>query len=211
MATVSSTGLVTGVAAGSAAITVRTQDGGFTATCQVTVNSTGGGCSNPVTISIPFVQNGAGDYCWFTSTAIAYISSWNLAELTINGVDFTNVWSNNLPAAQNGGWTIHYVGNYSWSHFEAPQAKEAVVKTDISENYIDIYPNPFSESVNVGIANPEMVRRLVVIDQLGRKVIEYNHSAIEYFMELGNDLEAGIYIIQVFDQNEVQSFTILKN
>ena len=56
-----------------------------------------------------------------------------------------------------------------------------------------------------------MVRRLVVIDQLGRKVIEYNHSAIENFMELGQDLEAGIYIIQVFDRSDIQTFTISKN
>jgi parallel beta-helix repeat protein len=38
-ATVSTTGLVTAVAAGSATITVTTQDGGFTATCAVTVST----------------------------------------------------------------------------------------------------------------------------------------------------------------------------
>lgn len=38
-ATVSSTGLVTGVAAGTATITARTQDGGYTATCSVTVEN----------------------------------------------------------------------------------------------------------------------------------------------------------------------------
>ena len=40
-ATVSSTGLVTAVAAGSATITVTTEDGGFTDTCAVTVNPAG--------------------------------------------------------------------------------------------------------------------------------------------------------------------------
>jgi uncharacterized protein YjdB len=39
VATVSNTGLVTAVAAGSATITVRTSDGGYTATCSVTVNA----------------------------------------------------------------------------------------------------------------------------------------------------------------------------
>jgi len=39
VATVSSTGLVTGVSAGTATITVTTADGGFTATCAVTVSS----------------------------------------------------------------------------------------------------------------------------------------------------------------------------
>ena len=46
-ATVSSTGLVTGVAAGTATITVTTTDGGKTATCTVTVTS-GGGDPTPV-------------------------------------------------------------------------------------------------------------------------------------------------------------------
>lgn len=39
VATVSNTGLVTGIAAGTAAITVTTNDGGFTATCEVTVGN----------------------------------------------------------------------------------------------------------------------------------------------------------------------------
>ena len=39
VATVSSTGLVTAVAAGNAAITATTQDGSFTATCQITVSA----------------------------------------------------------------------------------------------------------------------------------------------------------------------------
>jgi len=41
VATVSSTGLITAVGAGTATITVTTADGGFTATCTVTVTSTG--------------------------------------------------------------------------------------------------------------------------------------------------------------------------
>lgn len=40
VATVNASGLVTGVAAGSATITVRTNNGGFTATCAITVTST---------------------------------------------------------------------------------------------------------------------------------------------------------------------------
>lgn len=47
IATVSSTGLVTGVAAGSTVITVTTADGGFTATSNITVTSTGGGLPSP--------------------------------------------------------------------------------------------------------------------------------------------------------------------
>ncbi len=44
IATVSNTGLVTAVAEGNATITVTTQDGGFLASCEVTVNSAPAGC-----------------------------------------------------------------------------------------------------------------------------------------------------------------------
>lgn len=76
-------------------------------------------CENPVSITLPFIYEGPGQYCWVTTTEIAYINSWVLNELTINGVDYTNTWSNSLPAAENGQWVIYYDGSYDWSHFEA--------------------------------------------------------------------------------------------
>lgn len=78
-------------------------------------------CDNPVAVTIPFTKDGAGDFCWSTTREPSYINSWNLAELTINGVDFTNSWSNHMPPVENGKWIIHYVGNHAWSHFEIPE------------------------------------------------------------------------------------------
>jgi len=54
VATVNSSGLVTAVAAGSATITVTTQDGGKTATCAVTVTSSGGGTQGTMTAGTNF-------------------------------------------------------------------------------------------------------------------------------------------------------------
>lgn len=51
VATVSSTGLVTSVAAGSATITVTTTDGSFTATCDITVEAGPGTADNPYTVA----------------------------------------------------------------------------------------------------------------------------------------------------------------
>ncbi|MBN2117752.1 MAG: carbohydrate binding domain-containing protein, partial [Anaerolineales bacterium] len=80
-----------------------------------------GACS-PVdaTITVPFTKDGAGTFCWQTSNLGSYINSWNLASLTVNGVDFTNRWvgSGSYPPAINGYWYISYRGNYPWSHFE---------------------------------------------------------------------------------------------
>jgi hypothetical protein len=72
------------------------------------------------TIGVPFTYDGSGTFCWQASSLGTYINSWNLASLTINGVDFTNryVFTSSLPAKINGYWYISYTGSYPWSHFE---------------------------------------------------------------------------------------------
>jgi hypothetical protein len=70
---------------------------------------------------VPFVKDGAGDFTYLTSgSPINYINSWNLQLLTVNGVDYTNVYksASQLPAPINGAYTFHYVSNYAWSHLE---------------------------------------------------------------------------------------------
>jgi hypothetical protein len=94
----------------------------FTPTRTATLTPTGTiGCS-PVTASItaPFIQDGSGTFCWQSTNLGAYVNSWNLASLTINGVNFTNLYvaAANYPAKTNGFWYISYTGNFAWSHFE---------------------------------------------------------------------------------------------
>jgi len=83
----------------------------------------GPGACSPVdaTITAPFNHDGAGTFCWQTSNLGNYVNSWNMAGLTINGVDFTNKYvpSSSYPAKINGFWYVSYTGNFPWSHFEA--------------------------------------------------------------------------------------------
>lgn len=120
VATVSATGVVSGVAAGTATITARTADGGFTATSAIMV--TGGGnttaCANPTPVTLKFVKEGVGDFCYVTSGNISFINSWNMQLIEVNGVALTNVWSNSMPARINGNYYIHYVSTVPWSHLE---------------------------------------------------------------------------------------------
>ncbi|HSA99572.1 MAG TPA: hypothetical protein VLE49_02900 [Anaerolineales bacterium] len=82
----------------------------------------GGSTCSPVnaTISAPFTKDGAGTFCWQSSNLGSVVNSWNVTQLTINGVDFTNkyVGAGSYPAKINGYWYIKYTGNYAWSHFE---------------------------------------------------------------------------------------------
>jgi len=122
VASVSSSGLVSTVANGTATITATTRDGGYTATCTVTVtgidDSTTAPCDSPAAASLPLTIDGAGDFCRVTSGDISYINSWNTELVEINGVDYTNTWSNRMPVRIDGNYTIHYVGQYPWSHLE---------------------------------------------------------------------------------------------
>ena len=82
----------------------------------------GSGACSPVTstIAAPFAFDGAGTFCWQTSNLGSFVNSWNLASLTINGVDFSNRWaaSSSYPPQINGFWYVRYTGNFPWSHFE---------------------------------------------------------------------------------------------
>ncbi len=78
-------------------------------------------CSPATSQSLPFTYNGSGQHCWVFGAAPAYINSWNLALLEVNGVDFTNKWASaaQLPPAISGQYYVQYDGNWTWSHFEA--------------------------------------------------------------------------------------------
>jgi len=120
IAMVNSSGVVTGVATGSATITATTQSGSFTASSAITVTTAPTTpCANPVAITLSFAKDGIGEFCWQTAGTINYVNSWNLQLLEINGVNYTNRWSNSMPAKINGMYYIHYVGTFPWSHFEA--------------------------------------------------------------------------------------------
>ena len=82
--------------------------------------SSGSTCTPTSSITAPFTFDGAGTFCWQTSSLGSYINSWNLASLTINGVNIPNVYtaSGSYPAKIGGFWYISYTGNFAWSHFE---------------------------------------------------------------------------------------------
>ena len=80
-----------------------------------------GVCSPATPVSAPFSKDGAGSVCWQVNNISSHISSWNLVALTVNGVDFTNLWVpvENLPPKINGYWYIYYNSSVAWGHFEA--------------------------------------------------------------------------------------------
>ncbi len=175
-------------------------------------DTTVGPCENPLSISIPFTQNGVGEFCFVTATEMAYVNSWNMERVEINGVDFTNIWSNNLPAAIDGQWFIYYKGNYDWSHFEAPGAKNTDQEgfADLGTS-VELYPNPFTSFIHVVIENPGVIRKIEVMDNLGRIVAVLDKSKITQQIEFGDGLAKGVYFIKVNASSGSQTFIVYKN
>ncbi len=84
--------------------------------------TTGGACS-PVTstITAPFTFDGAGTFCWQSNNLGGFINSWNTTNVTLNGVNVTNVYvaSGSYPPQIGGYWYVSYNSTVAWGHFEA--------------------------------------------------------------------------------------------
>jgi hypothetical protein len=111
IATVSAAGLVTAKAPGTAVITVRTDEGGFTTACAVTVAGAG-------SISVGFTDLGAGAFSQESfviaksgspaSQTIALAGTWATVEWRVDGVPQGNGASLTINAADYavGGHTL---------------------------------------------------------------------------------------------------------
>jgi hypothetical protein len=93
-----------------------------TRTATPLTNTPIGPACSPVssTITAPFTFDGAGTFCWQASSLGAYINSWNTANVTINGVNITNLYtaSASYPAKISGFWYIRYSSTGSFGHLE---------------------------------------------------------------------------------------------
>jgi hypothetical protein len=108
---------------GPTATRTRTPTAGPSLTPTRTPTSGGGGTCSPVdaTIAAPFTKDGTGTLCWKSSNLGAYINSWNMTSVTINGVNITNLYvaSGSYPAQIGGFWYITYSTTNAAGHFEA--------------------------------------------------------------------------------------------
>lgn len=160
-----------------------------------------GSCNNPTAVTLPFQKDGIGEYCYVITGNISYINSWNLSLLEINGVDFTNKWSNNLPPRIDGKYYVHYVAPYGWSHFEA-NGTESGARTKAAANMPKltsaIYPNPVTHRYfTLRVSDPEIMNVMVTLTDMSgrvvlRKITKPNETiSVPYF------IPTGIYNVEV--------------
>lgn len=109
-------------------------------------------CENPSLQSLPFTQDGSGEYCWEITGSISYINSWNMDLVEINGVDYTNTWSNSFPPRIDGSYFFHYVGSFPWSHLEINGSSSARIDGQLpsfSQVELKAFPNPASDFITI--------------------------------------------------------------
>jgi glucuronoarabinoxylan endo-1,4-beta-xylanase len=160
-------------------------------------------CENPEAISVPYSHDGEGEFCLVTSDDIAYVNSWNMEQVEINGADYTNTWSDNLPAKIDGSYYIYYQGLYSWSHLEVTTLKSAKWD-DAAGTEISFYPNPYSEKLIILLDKPEFVQGLSIVDQAGRTVYSFSQSEISARIELDKGFEPGVYLLRMVTNNSIK-------
>ncbi|NME71894.1 PKD domain-containing protein [Flammeovirga aprica] len=162
-------------------------------------------CANPTPISVPFVQNGAGDFCWVATESFPIINSWNVELLEINGVDFTNKYSQDIPPAINGEWVIRYVGLFGWSHFhiEAP-ANAVATQTQVQTQELQtVYPNPFTTSVTVDLKGTN-ASKVELIDESGQLLSTYSGEDLNSDeLKINVDAPGTQFFVRIYSGNEI--------
>lgn len=160
-----------------------------------------GNCANPTIISLPFTKEGTGEFCYVITGNITYINSWNLSKLEINGVDFTNTWSNNMPARVNGNYYVHYIGAYDWSHFEVTGTQAAATV---------IYPNPVTQNTfALRIADKQITDVIVTLTDMSGKVVLRKVVKANETVTVPNGIRTGIYSVDVSTKTKKISNTKL--
>ena len=207
MSTTSTTGSITIALKNSAGTVLQT------ITENVNVSSAGQLNTVPLNFSVP-----AGNGYRLVVTAVTGISNL-IRESTTN---FTYPYT--LPAVcsiisayTSGASSAYYYYFYNWQVSAFCESARTMVTATVDSNClstsetdkkdaIKVYPNPFSEVVNIN--KPELVKSIRVSDVSGKLIRTFNQA--ESVLRL-NDLSAGMYILQLdMKDGSEQTIKIIK-
>src|SRR5665647_3720558 len=90
-------------------------------------------------------------------------------------------------------------------------AKDATTATPVlKDNALELYPNPFTTTLNLRINNPDDIDRVTVFDMMGRQVETVGHSAVNSSLALGSSLKPNMYIVQITGKDWTKTFKVIK-
>jgi hypothetical protein len=158
--------------------------------------------------SLPFAKDGAGEFCYVISGNISYVNSWNMSLVQINGVDYTNKWSNSMPARVNGNYYVRYVAQYPWSHFEATGtnslARQLIEESITGEKGVaKIYPNPVTQrTFTIQVADPTIKNATVTLTDLYGKTVFKKEVNINTPLRISSTIATGIYNVTIVTRDK---------
>ena len=144
-------------------------------------------------------------YHWNITNELGFINAANEDSSTINISWGGEVGVDTICVYEEDEWGCLSEADCMKVNVQAPVSIEEVDKINLN-----IYPNPFSNETSVIFSNPERSNvDLKLIDSRGRVVREYcqirdNHIVIER-----ENLERGLYYIQVELNNQIQRKTVV--
>jgi len=186
-----------------------TLSSGISVTAGFTQTPNQGNCSNPTVVSLPFKKDSAGEFCYVISGNISYVNSWNMGTVEINGADYTNKWSNSMPARVNGNYNIRYVGLYPWSHFEAAGTNAVTTSQNVTTtataemNGGVVYPNPVKQrNFTIRLADQTITNATVTIADLYGKIVFRKAVNVKDPIRINTSIATGVYQITVTTGNK---------
>ncbi|MEM5567059.1 HYR domain-containing protein, partial [Psychroserpens sp. AS72] len=167
---------------------------------------TGLGCEDPIEIAVPYVFDGTDEYCWETTDDIDIVNSWSLESLEINGQDFTNMYSTNLPAKIGGKYYIRYTSNYPWGHVELQNSSSRIGLFEVKS-----WPNPSDSEFNLRLITDNIYDKAEIkVFDLNNKLVHSSEFYPDRTYKFGKELQGGVYIIKVIQDGKLATERLVK-
>lgn len=132
---------------------------------------------------------------------IGYPEDFIIANVCIEIDNTTAAQNNQYPYSE---WTIYH-SNMTYSYTDDVQECSLSTQT-FTQNKISIYPNPVSEVLYFDLKNNISVEKVMIFDNLGRKVFEQNNVFDNISV---SDLQKGNYIIKILSDKGIQTEKII--
>jgi len=92
----------------------------------------------------------------------------------------------------------------------AKDAAMAMGTPVLKDDALELYPNPFTTTLNLKINNPDEIDHITVFDIMGRQVENFGHSSVKNSVMIGSYLQPNIYVVRVYGTNWTKTFKVVK-
>ncbi|MDD5710376.1 MAG: hypothetical protein PHC77_07615, partial [Candidatus Marinimicrobia bacterium] len=110
-------------------------------------------------ITLPFTHSGPDERYFAISDNVAFMNSWGMDVLTVNGMDFTNatnVTESMLPSRLGGYYYVYYRSNKSWAEFSVTGSVKLYVDADPGDGAWTEYYSDLALALDEAVSGQEI-------------------------------------------------------